>query len=120
GSRVAGPYGVALIVASFAAIAIAVSGQRGLLRPGPAAAWTDISNAVGFLLIASVFTQFLLSIGPVAVQLLKTHAEAAAAGRFLNSRIIAYIPIFLFQAVQAALLPRLAALAASGQIAAFR
>ena len=37
------------------------------------------------------------------------------AGRFLNGLIIARIPLFMFQAVQAALLPKLAHLAGAGR-----
>jgi hypothetical protein len=74
GVKTAGPYGISLIVASFAAIALATVGRRGLLRPGPPAPWGEITHALGFLLIASVFTQLLLSVGAVAVQLLATPA----------------------------------------------
>ena len=115
GVKTAGPYGVSLIVASFAAIALATAGRRGLLRPGPPAPWGEITHALGFLLIASVFTQVLLSVGAVAVQLLATPAEQTAAGRFQLSRIVAYVPIFLFQAVQSALLPKLSTLATGGR-----
>src|SRR5580658_31085 len=107
GVKTAGPYGISLIVASFVAIALATIGRRGLLRPGPPAPWGEITHALGFLLIASVFTQLLLSVGAVAVQLLATPAQQTAAGRFQLSRIVAYVPIFLFQAVQSALLPEL-------------
>ncbi len=120
GAKTAGPYGAALGAGSFAAVAIALAGQRGLLRPGPPAAWTEISNALGFLLVASALTQFLLSVGTVAVQLLAAPSQQAAAGRFLSSRIIAYSPIFLFQAIQATLLPKLSALASTGRYAEFR
>ena len=115
GVKTAGPYGISLIVASFAAIALATAGRRGLLRPGPPAPWREITHALGFLLIASVFTQVLLSVGAVAVQLLATPAEQTAAGRFQLSRIVAYVPIFLFQAVQSALLPKLSTLATGGR-----
>ena len=118
--RVAGPFGLVLVGGSVMAVAVVVSGRRGLLRPGPPAAWSELSSALGFLLLASVMTQYLLSIGTVAVQILATPAQQAAAGRFLNSRIVAYVPIFLFQAVQAALLPKLSALAARGRHVEFR
>lgn len=120
GARAAGTYGLALVVGSFLAVGIALAGRRGLLRPGPPAAWSELSSALGFLLVASVLTQFLLSIGTVAVQLLATPAQQTAAGRFLTSRIVAYVPIFLFQAVQFALLPKLSALAARGHHGEFR
>jgi O-antigen/teichoic acid export membrane protein len=115
GIKAAGPYGVSLIAASVVAILIAVVGRRGLLKPGPPAPWSEITHALGFLLIASVFTQFLLSVGAVAVQLLATKAQESAAGRFQLSRIVAFVPIFLFQAVQSALLPKLSALATAGR-----
>ena len=118
--HLAGIYGIALVAGSLIAIAVVIAGRRGLLLPGPPAAWSELSNALGFLLVASVMTQFLLSIGTVAVQVLATPAQQAAAGRFLSSRIVAYVPIFLFQAVQAALLPKLSALAARGEHAEFR
>jgi O-antigen/teichoic acid export membrane protein len=120
GVKVAGPYGASMIVASFIAIALALAGRRGLFLPGPPASWSEVTNALGYLLIASVFTQLLLSVGAVAVQLLATPAQVSAAGRFQLSRIVAYVPIFLFQAVQSALLPRLSALAAAGRHAEFR
>jgi O-antigen/teichoic acid export membrane protein len=59
-------------------------------------------------------------VGPVLVSLLATKAEHDLAGHFLASRMITTVPLFLFQAVQAALLPRLAALAASGRFGEFR
>jgi len=118
--KVAGVYGLALIAASGVAAGAVIVGRRGLLRPGPAAAWSEISSALGYLLVASVMTQFLLSVGTLAVGLLASAAQKSAAGSFLDSRIVAYVPIFLFQAIQFALLPRLSALAASGRHAEFR
>jgi O-antigen/teichoic acid export membrane protein len=120
GVKVAGPYGASMIVATFLAIVLAIVGRRGLLRHGPPASWSEVTNALGYLLIASVFTQLLLSVGAVAVQLLATPKQESAAGRFQLSRIVAYVPIFAFQAVQSALLPRLSALAAAGRHAEFR
>jgi O-antigen/teichoic acid export membrane protein len=120
GVKVAGPYGIAMIVASVIAIAMAMIGRRGLFNPGPPAPWSELSSALGFLLIASVFTQLLSSVGAVAVQLLATPAQETAAGRFQLSRIVAYVPLFLFQAVQSALLPRLSSLATAGRNAEFR
>jgi len=119
-----GPYGLALVVASYIAFAVAVFGQRGLLLPGAPASWAEVTSTLWFLLIGSVFVQFLLSIGTAAVKLIvyvqHLTSQNSAAGAFLNSRVIAYIPIFLFQALQAAMLPRLAALSAANRYAEFR
>jgi O-antigen/teichoic acid export membrane protein len=56
----------------------------------------------------------------VLVKLLADDSQSAAAGRFVNGVVIARIPLFLFQAVQASLLPKLSALAHSGQLGDFR
>ena len=118
--HVAGAFGLALVFGSLLAVVLVAAGRGHLLKPGPPAAWSELSNALGFLLVASVLTQFLLSIGTVAVKLLASPSQQAAPGQFLSSRIVAYVPIFLFQAVQAALLPKLSALAAKGHHVEFR
>jgi O-antigen/teichoic acid export membrane protein len=120
GATMAGWFGLALVVASFLAVAVALVGRRGLLRPGPPASWGELSRALGFLLASSVLSLVLLNGGTVAVQLLSTPAQEVAAGQFLTARIIAFIPLFLFQAVPAALLPKLSRLAASGRFSEFR
>ncbi|HEY6416109.1 MAG TPA: hypothetical protein VIX41_07730, partial [Acidimicrobiales bacterium] len=54
------------------------------------------------------------------VKLLASDAQADAAGRFITGVVVARIPLFLFQAVQAALLPKLSALATAGRLGDFR
>ncbi len=115
-----GPYGLLIGLAPFASLVIVMPRQRGLLRPGPDAPWSELSSALGFLLAGSVFTQLLVNAGPLAVKLLATESEQAVAGRFLAGLVIARVPLFLYQAVQAALLPKLAGLAAAGRHADFR
>ena len=110
-----GPYGVAIGVAPLIAVAIAVGRERGLVNDGPDAAWSELSKALVILLVASVLSFTLVNAGPMAIDLLGTEADQADAGRFLNGLIIARIPLFLFQAVQASLLPKLSALAGAGR-----
>ncbi len=50
------------------------------------------------------------------MQILAPAKDDAATGQFLASLVIARIPVFLFQGVQAALLPRLAGHAGAGQV----
>lgn len=116
----AGPYGLVLGLAPFAAAVLALRGQHHLTRPGPEAAWTELSASLGWLLAGSVLALALVNAGPLAVKLLATEAEAAEAGRFLAALIVARVPLFLFAAVQAALLPALAATAASGRLDDFQ
>jgi O-antigen/teichoic acid export membrane protein len=105
-----GPYGLALVAASFAAIVTAVIRERGLTPDGSPTTNAEVTTALGSLLVASLATQFMFNGGTVVVQLLASPSEQRAAGTFLNGRVLAFVPLFLFQAVTAALLPRLSAL----------
>ena len=120
GVKTAGPYGVVLGAAPFAAIAVALARERNLVTPGPDAPWSELSTALGVLLAGSVLAQLLVNAGVFAVQILADASEKAAAGRFLNGLIIARVPLFMFQAVQASLLPKLAGLVGAGRHADFR
>jgi O-antigen/teichoic acid export membrane protein len=120
GVRLTGVYGLDVGLPCLAGVAVAVIAGRGLLAPGPPARWAEISHAVGFLVAGSLLGQFLVNVGPLAVKVLARSSETAAPGTFLNGLLIARIPLFFFQAVQASLLPALAALAATGKLAEFR
>ncbi|HEV7864019.1 MAG TPA: hypothetical protein VGR20_15010 [Acidimicrobiia bacterium] len=123
GVHTVGPYGVIIGLAPVAATLIGIRKERGLITPGPDAPWSELSTALGYLLAGSVMAQLLVNAGVFAVQILADAEEKGkhgVAGRFLNGLIIARIPLFMFQAVQAALLPKLAHLAASGRHADFR
>lgn len=115
-----GPYGVALVAGSFAAVLTAMARQRGLLAQGSPTRNAEVTTALGSLLIASLATQFMFNGGTVMVQLLASPSEQRVAGSFLNGRVIAFVPLFLFQAVTAALLPRLSHLRSSGAHTEFR
>jgi O-antigen/teichoic acid export membrane protein len=108
-------YGLAVGVAPIVAVVLAVGRERGLFVPGPEAAWRELSRALLTLLAASVLSFTLVNGGVLAVDLLGSEAEQADAGRFLNGLLIARVPLFLFQAVQASLLPKLSALAAEAR-----
>jgi O-antigen/teichoic acid export membrane protein len=118
--RSPGLYGIAVVAGSFGAVLTAMAGQRGLLAHGTPATNAEVSTALASLLVASLATQFLFNGGTVVVELLASPSEQKAAGTFLNGRVLAFVPLFLFQAVTAALLPRLSALRSSGALADFR
>jgi O-antigen/teichoic acid export membrane protein len=120
GVRTAGWFGVAVGIAGLLAVPVALKVQRPKLDPGPEAAWAEISSALGYLLAASLCAFSLMNIGPVAVKILATDAQTEAAGRFLSAVVVARIPLFLFQAIQAALLPKLTGLASTGRLGDFR
>ncbi len=116
-----GVWGLAIGLPALAAILFAARGERDrLLAPGPQAPLSELSTNLGWLLAGSVFAAALVNAGPLAVNLLAADGEKELAGRFFNCLIISRVPLFLFQAVQAALLPKLSALAAAGQFDEFR
>jgi O-antigen/teichoic acid export membrane protein len=120
GVETAGPYGLVLGLAPFVAVGLGLRGQRDLAQPGPDAPWAELSTALGYLLTASLLAQLLVNAGPLAVKVLAADSEQDAAGRFLAGLVLARIPLFLFQAVQASLIPKLATLAAAGKLREFR
>jgi O-antigen/teichoic acid export membrane protein len=120
GVKTAGPFGIALGVAGLLAVPVALLVQRPELEEGPEAAFAEVSSALGMLLLASLCAFAIMNIGPVLVKLMADDSQAEAAGRFVNGVVIARIPLFLFQAVQASLLPKLSTLAHSGHLGDFR
>jgi O-antigen/teichoic acid export membrane protein len=103
-------------------VAVLALGLRGRLEtePGPEAPWSEVTQNLGWLLVGTVFAGGLLNAGPVAAELLGDDSQKAQITQFGYGVLIARIPLFMFQAVQAALLPRLARLAAKGDFDEFR
>jgi O-antigen/teichoic acid export membrane protein len=121
GISTAGPYGVVIGLAPLGAVAlVAPKRLRRDRRTGVSVAWRELSGALSHLLTSQVLAQLLVNAGPLAVALLATNAQQGQAGRFLACLVLARVPLFLFQAVQAALLPKLAALVHQGREIEFR
>lgn len=99
-------------------------GLRGNLRTdaGPEASWREVTPNLGWLLIGSVFAAGLLNAGPVVLNWLAPEGAEwdERVTRFGYGVLLARVPLFMFQAVQAALLPRLSRLAADGDLGEFR
>lgn len=119
GVGVAGPYGVVLGAAPIGAWVVGIR-RGGWLEPGPAVGWSEVSGALGWLLAASVLSQGLANAALLAAPLLAEAGEQAVVGAFLASFVVARVPLFVFSAVQAALLPHLSRLAGQGDFDAFR
>jgi O-antigen/teichoic acid export membrane protein len=115
-----GWYGLALALPPFVAVLVSLRGQHGLLLPGPAAPYSELSTALGWLLVGSVLAQALSYAAFLGATLLAEPHQKDAVGKFIAGLFIARIPILLFQAVQAALLPKLAAHAGAGRADDFR
>lgn len=108
-------YGLCFALPPVFASITALWRQRGLLQPGPQAPWSELSVNLGWLFTGSVFSQ-LLSYAPiVGILILASSGQRDIAADFIVGFFLARIPILLFQAVQAALLPKLAGLVGSGR-----
>ena len=120
GAKSAGAYGFAVAVAPLAGVLFVA--LRGQLRSedGPPATWSEVTPNLGWLLLGTVFAAVLVNAGPVATNLLASDDEGEMVTQFAYGVLLARVPLFLFQAVQAALLPRLSRLAARNEIDEFR
>jgi O-antigen/teichoic acid export membrane protein len=119
GVKAVGWYGLAVAVAPLLGV-LAVGWKRQLrTEPGPEASWAEVTPNLGWLLLGSVMAAGLVNAGPIATSILAASNERALVTRFGYGVILARVPLFLFQAVQAALLPRLSRLAASGEMDEF-
>ena len=121
-------YGWVLLLSQLVAVLLSVLGLRvpaeathpatGAPEPPAAApAWSTLAGSLGWLLVTALAAQILANGGTVAVKALARPDDAAAA-HFLTALVLARVPLFLFAALQASLLPRMARLVAAGDLAA--
>jgi O-antigen/teichoic acid export membrane protein len=114
-------YGLALAIPPVLASIVSLWGQHGLVEPGPDAEWSELSTNLTLLFLGSLAAQALSYAAALGVLVLaRGPKERADAADFIVGFFIARIPILLFQAIQAALLPKLAALSGAGKHADFR
>ena len=111
----------ALAVALSPVVAVLAVTLRGEMKThdGPTAEFSEITPNLSWLLLGSVMAAALVNAGPLGVDVLAHSGEAEKVTAFGNGVLLARIPLFLFQAVQASLLPRLARLAAKGDLTEF-
>lgn len=120
-AAVRGPFAYALLVPGCILVSVVVSVPLlpQALRAGPAADRRETTQALAWLLAGSLLSQVIVNGSPIAAKAL-ARAHDPVAGRLLAGLVLTRVPLFLFGAVQAALLPNLAALAARGDRAGFR
>jgi O-antigen/teichoic acid export membrane protein len=117
----AGWYGLAIGIApTFAVLLIASAALERAHEPGPPAPWNELTPSLGALLAGSVFSMSLMNAAMIAAKLLSEESEKAEVKKIFNGVIVARVPLFLFQAVQAAMLPKLSALAGARRFHEFR
>src|SRR6266567_2025593 len=115
-----GPYGLLVALAPFAAVAISLRGQKGLVEPGPPASWKEISANIGFLVAGSALALALLNAAAVVVQLLASSSESEQTSWIFAGMLLSRVPLYFFQAIQATLVPELSEQRGAGEREAFR
>ena len=108
-------YGLCLAVPPLLATVVAMYGQSGLMLPGPPAPWSELSSNLGFLLGGSLLAQVLSYAPFLGAQILAKPNQRAVVADFIVGLFLSRLPILLFQAVQAALLPKLSTLVSAGR-----
>ncbi len=108
-------YGLCLAVPPLFATGVAMYGQHGLMTPGPDAPWSELSSKLGFLLGGSLLAQVLSYAPFLGAQILAKPNQRSLVADFIVGLFLSRLPILLFQAVQAALLPKLSTLVAAGR-----
>ena len=117
----AGAYGMCMALSPFVAVLVSLRNRDKLMEAGPPASYSELSNALGWLLAGSVLMQLLGYSSLLGVNLLKGPEDSAKAiAAFTSAFFVARIPPLLFQAVQGTLLPKLANLAGAGRHDDFR
>lgn len=112
-------YALVLGLAPVLAVLLTTPRPRRFLGDGPPAPWRDLGPALGLLVAGTVCAQFVVNAAPIAANLLAEPDEQAALGIFLTAYVLMRVPLLGFAAVQAALLPGMARLAAVGDRAGF-
>lgn len=120
GSTDAVAYGAILVVAPVVAVLLTTSRLSTLVTSGPPQAVRVAATALGSLIVASLLSQSLANAGTIVVQLLAAPTETGVTSDFLGALVIARVPLFLFAAVQAVLLPGLAGAIGAGDVVTFR
>jgi O-antigen/teichoic acid export membrane protein len=120
GIKTVGPYGMAVALAPLAGFFYVYWRGQLTTEDGPPASWQEVTPNLGWLLLGSVFAAGLVNAGPVAANLMADGSQKELVTQFGYAVLLSRIPLFLFQAVQAALLPRLARLAARNEFDEFR
>ena len=115
-----GPYALMVAVVPLVIAVGAFASGRLRTSPGTPASWGELAPNLGWLLLGTLCSGALINAGPLTVDLLGEGTAPEVVTRFGNAVLLARIPLFLFQAVNAAMLPRLTQLVTLGNATEFR
>jgi O-antigen/teichoic acid export membrane protein len=107
GVSVGWPYALAFAFAPLLAAATAAAAPIRVTDLGPRCRDGEVGSSLGKLVGASLLGQALINLPVLAVKFLATGSQSALAGRFMAGVVAARVPVVLFSAVQAAVVPKL-------------
>jgi len=113
-------YSLIIVITPIIGVMIVLLAGQLKTESGPPATWSEITENLVWLLGGSIFAAALVNAGPLTVDILGDSQDAIRVTQFANAVLLTRVPLFLFQAVQAALLPRLTRLAARGDLVEFK
>jgi O-antigen/teichoic acid export membrane protein len=120
GVEAAGPYGLLVGLGPLVALSVALVGARNVLDEGPPASWSELTASLGNLIAGGLLAQVLVNAAPLVVKYQVDASQQALAGAFVKAVVITRIPLFLFQAIQAMMLPKLTHMATANEHGGFR
>jgi O-antigen/teichoic acid export membrane protein len=111
-SAVASPWPFAFVVPVALLIGVAATTRNAWTGPRSdcQVSSKDLMRSMLPIVVSSTIAQLLVNFGPVVVRLLSAPTQQALAGRFLAAALVARLPLFLFAAIQAVLIPSLVAI----------
>ncbi len=112
-------YAVPVAASPLLAAAIVLIGSRPELRVGEPQPARPVATAIATLSVAQLGAQFLMNGVPLSLALFAGPDQTEVVGRLGAALVLARVPLFLFQAVQAVLLPGLATMIEHGDLAGF-
>ena len=112
-------FSLILTIAPLTALAAMTPRVRRALTPGGDLPWSAITRGMGLLIGSMLLSQVVLNIAVINVKLLAP-AQVTLVSALLAALVLARVPLFVFGALQSALLPGLATAHAAGDTAGFR
>lgn len=116
----AGPYAVPVALAAWLASGWAWRKLPTAESGGSPLSAGPVGRAVAVLAVAQLSVMILMNGMPLALGLLADDSESDLVGQLSAALILARVPLFFFQAIQASLLPELTRLVATGAVVDFR
>jgi O-antigen/teichoic acid export membrane protein len=120
GVRTATDFGFVVALAPGLAAILVLRSVRAAERRGPRVDTSQGMTTMLWLLGSSLIQAFLINAGPLLVKLLSSSAQPVQTGRFLSGLVLVRVPLFLYSAAAATLLPALAGAAARADWKSFR